>query len=798
MTKKTTHKKTVTQTATPAEPDVGSRLQALLFFACAGLLIIVPLLFSTAFHSTFVQPKFIALVCGTAIIILLLALVVGFAAKPLEQLRALKSSHLTLALLYLLTLALATYFGVSPRTSFFGSYDIQMGWLTYCGFLIGLIGLILACHRQPQRLEQILWAMVFTATLTAAYALVQAVGKDPFLPMSAYLFASPKGDILRVPGTLGHANYLGKFLLYTTPLGVSLTLISSGRRHRLALIATALAVLAIVLSGTRGAWVGAIFGLLTFVWLRREPTDLPRFERRQLIKAALLVLVVAVAFSIFAVSPVGHSVFARAVFADGVTGSGRTLLWRDALNMVPAYALNGCGPEGFRKAFLAYKSTELALYAPQNNNESSHNIYLDAIISYGLFGAIFYIALIASAFRLLWRSYRRVTNRRLRLLIVGMLSSLVAVGVHNFFIYDQIATGLYFFAFMALAVITAKMVAAQENAHAALPLSTDAKASQASASTEAPQTKNFSPTKVSEKIVRQAARALALAAIGAMLFAGWYAINATRTDMAIKRALQASTAKDLEGLQKNGEQAVRGINPINAYDYLYAQGLSEYLNRVQPLAGSTPTANAADERTPERLSALAETAMRHGEKALTHTLTPESNYVLLAYLARYANDKARLRQYAEEAVKWDNKFFSTHLMMAEALLANGAPAAALQEGEEALRWFPSSGAVLAFLTRAHDEQTATERDIQEWLMRGKKAIKKGRFERAKQFLQRAIRSSANGCPPGHQLLATLYEKLGDYEQAIREWEIFSRESPQTASTTAARIDALKQKLRLPK
>ena len=50
---------------------------------------------------------------------------------------------------------------------------------------------------------------------------------------------------------------------------------------------------------------------------------------------------------------------------------------------------------------------------------------------------------------------RRGPDTRTGLIITGLISSLAAVCVHNFFIYDQIPTGMYFFALMALAIAAA-------------------------------------------------------------------------------------------------------------------------------------------------------------------------------------------------------------------------------------------------------------------------------------------------------------------------------------------------------
>src|SRR5262249_54802362 len=117
-----------------------------------------------------------------------------------------------------------------------------------------------------------------------------------------------------------------------------------------------------------------------------------------------------------------------------------------------------CGAEGFRKAFLPYKSKELARLAPQINNESSHNSYLDAAISFGLVGVALYVAVLASMLSLLFSCHKLAISGRSRLILSGIFSSMIGVVVHNFFIFDQIPTGLYFFAFAALAQIASNTI----------------------------------------------------------------------------------------------------------------------------------------------------------------------------------------------------------------------------------------------------------------------------------------------------------------------------------------------------
>jgi putative inorganic carbon (HCO3(-)) transporter len=243
--------------------------------------------------------------------------------------------------------------------------------------------------------------MATTGFLAAAYGMAQSFGIEPFVSRNLYTFASPEGPLVRVSGTLGHSNYLGDFLLYTTPVTLGLALAERGWPRLLTVAGVALSVGAIVFSGTRGAWIGIVAGGVNFAVLEFKSGAATVVRSRPVALATALLLALSVAV-IVVVSPASRSVRerAKALISEGASSSGRMLLWRDSLRMVPSFSLVGCGPEGFRKAFLAFKSNELARLSPKANNESPHSAYLEALISHGIAGAVLYSAMICLALTL--------------------------------------------------------------------------------------------------------------------------------------------------------------------------------------------------------------------------------------------------------------------------------------------------------------------------------------------------------------------------------------------------------------
>ena len=774
--------KPASEAASPPIVGAANQVCRVLFAACLGLMVVVPLAMNTAVYHPFVAPKFALLLAGSALLLVLLALVLHFdirGGKPAagERLRLLGSMPVLLVSLYVVAVAVSTWFGVAPLASLFGSLESRMGLLSYLCFLIFFIALIVGIGRSEPRLVMTLWTMAGTGLVTSAYAFAQFVGRDPFLSPAGYTVASTAGAVLRVPGTLGHADYLGNFLLYTTPVSAALALMSNRRARRIGLFGVALSVAAIIFSGTRGAWLGALSGLaaagaLAYFNLRQgraaelqtrreSGPRLTNVTRRQKIAALTVAAVILASAGIIASSPRLISITRRLRSSvQDATGAGRTLLWRDAVKMVPRYAVTGCGPEGFSKAFLPYKSRQLARTAPQVTDESSHDAYLDALISSGLAGGILLPAMLFAVARLLWRTRKRASGTRSRMMIYGLLVALIAVSVHNVFIYNQIPMALYFFALMALAIAAANVVAGEPESEKPIA---------ATAPFRWPGLIGWVMTAVCTAVL-----------VGAC----WYGWRTMRADLAIKRAFR--TAEDYQQLVRNGQDAVDHDDAVGQYRYLFARALANFVDFTDFKSG-----DSAASSPPNRAEAI-ELATVQAQAALPNSLTPHDVCVTLAYLGLAARDNERLRVYATQAVGWDPNFYSAHWLMAESLLADGDLDGALAEAQQSLDLKSDFRNAISARARAHGQKP---RDVPGLLEAARQAENNSAFWKASKMLKRAVRQSRGPCPPCHRALAIVYEKMGIFEKAVNEWTILESEAPDLAATEQAsvRIKSLREK-----
>jgi tetratricopeptide (TPR) repeat protein len=453
------------------------------------------------------------------------------------------------------------------------------------------------------------------------------------------------------------------------------------------------------------------------------------------------------------------AVRARSIFTDRFTGAGRTLLWRDALGMVPEFSLIGCGPEAFNRVFPAHRSLDLAKHAALINNESPHNSYLEAAISFGLIGAIAYVAMAVSTVLLLMRSRRRAGNSQVRLIASGVVAAFVGVLVHNVFIYDQIPTGLYFFAFMAIALalfnMTKRGLAIEvENIQSA---------------------RRHTAVAIIAGVV-----CISLAATGC-----WYVLSLARAEVAIKQAFASANGRNLDDLVANGERAAASLEPTGAYDFLYARALSTYADRVSK-------DNALLGTSRERAIQIAES---RALSSLKHSFTPGSNYLLLAYLAFLEGNREKLNDYSREALRLDPNYFNAHWLRAEASLAAGDRDGAIEEAKRTLELRPGYAEALSTLARARGEAAFVSPRVQGLVERARLEVQRGRLSKAEEYLLRSVKDSNGPCPVCHRELALVYERENKYSAAINEWRQYAREAPSDAATDPAssRITRLEQK-----
>jgi O-antigen ligase len=398
---------------------------------------LVPLAIAPGLLSAFdITPKIaILLVCESALLL--------FCKQFVNGLRTLCASTpgrlfvIFLSLEWCSTLA-STLWSSNPALSELGSSWRRDGLLAQSAILLFAVIAAAWFTGQRDRIRVVLRTAVITGAVASLYGIAQYFGWDPFLPSNAYQAGEGVFTIVRPPSTFGHADYFANWLVIVAFLALALARIESAALWKTIARATvALTALAIVLSGTRSAMLGLLAGALIFLAIAR-----PSLDR----KLTLLFAAALASLALLYISPAGAKLRARVHWSlDDVRGGARLLLWRDAFHMAMDRPLLGFGPETFTAQFPPFESAELSRAYPDFYQESPHNMFLDALVSEGIPGAIVLLALCLLA---LWSAR---SNAALAAALAGAI-------VCQQFMVLTIPTALYFYLLIAMVIARTSQV----------------------------------------------------------------------------------------------------------------------------------------------------------------------------------------------------------------------------------------------------------------------------------------------------------------------------------------------------
>ena len=421
------------------------QLSALAAFLC------VPLLFSTQTRDQFELPKLIALSIGC------FPLVMGRLFDGARR----RPTLLEIAFfIWVFVQAAASLPGLSIawRTSLIGEYENFGGLLTSLALAAWFYGLGRGLPRTD--LQRISFFAVTTGFLSALYALAQSLGFD-FVEWNPETY-----NASRVFAGLGNPNFLSAYLAMALPLHLSfaldpksperkrtlaptlavllmgaalllsatgqgakrlgfsdqdldflwipglvgLVLLSVGlchplfRRGRLAAWGGSLLIgFGLVLTGSRGGWLGALAGFAVFALLRRSPASAsstvapapipsPKswWRSRGVWAGALFVVCLLV---------IGRPFFGRLAESTAhpleSLGRSRLTIWVPAVKMLHAHPWNGIGPDCFKIAFPQYSKFDFTandgLFV---SSRTAHNEWLQAAATSGWPGLLSLVFLV--------------------------------------------------------------------------------------------------------------------------------------------------------------------------------------------------------------------------------------------------------------------------------------------------------------------------------------------------------------------------------------------------------------------
>jgi O-antigen ligase len=297
----------------------------------------------------------------------------------------------TLWVALIVVLLLATINAVDPLSAWIGTPDRRLGLLTWLTFPALLLAGYACTARAATRI--VLRAGAFSGAVLGIWSAAELLDHSPL----GLHFADA-----RAGGPFGQPAYLGAACLLVGPLGLVTALDPSETRawRRAGALGATGALVALLASQTRAAWVGAVVAavVLAIALQRRRPG---RDRRKQALVA--VVALVGMVLVLGVTTPLGARAASTFDLHHG-TSAGRLDEWRIAVRTVTDHPVLGVGPEGYRTVFpREVDESYIRRYGVAVFPDRAHNGVLDVTIAGGLLAGLLYAALLVLVLRHAWR-----------------------------------------------------------------------------------------------------------------------------------------------------------------------------------------------------------------------------------------------------------------------------------------------------------------------------------------------------------------------------------------------------------
>ena len=283
-------------------------------------------------------------------------------------------------------------FLVSAVIAVWSAYDQNTAWSKFW-LVVGGIAIYYAfAHWSqleiPGTAEQQALMLSLLGAAVAAYFMVthnweQFPGKVHFLELIGRSLQAPLPDF---PGHRLHPNVAGGILAMTVPFACASIMLTRANSHRPWFFVSVITLLAIglglLLTSSRGAWIGLLAALGIVIWskITARLTPDPKMHRYLLFGGlAGFLMISALALLVF---PGGAERIVQ-LLPNTYTGSSRYDLLRNSLPLVSDYPFIGAGLGGYMMLYSTYSYLLHVGYSVH-----SHNVYIDVMIEQGILAII--------------------------------------------------------------------------------------------------------------------------------------------------------------------------------------------------------------------------------------------------------------------------------------------------------------------------------------------------------------------------------------------------------------------------
>lgn len=346
-----------------------------------------------------------------------------------KKVRLYTSKFDPLVLGFLVLVFLSTFTAIHFPTALHGRYMRYEGLFTFLNYGI-LYFLALQVFTSFEKLSKLSRAIVLGGGLTAFYGVIQYMGFDPLA------WTNVPFEERRSFSAFGNPDLLAGFLVILTPITIAEFFKAKSVKSS-ALMGTGLflALMCLLTTFTRGAWIAAAVALLVFIIIgARGIVSNPK-------KLIMVLAAFVVIFAVIAVysASTGHDVMnlikrlqSTTRITDGSAGM-RIETWKAGLKMTESSPLLGLGPDTFRLGsglHQTLKFVEIAQGKTLADNAHNYVIQLASGVGVpaGLIFLVFFVAVVVVAIR-----YSIKLQDDERLTYAGLISAILGYFIHLLF-----------------------------------------------------------------------------------------------------------------------------------------------------------------------------------------------------------------------------------------------------------------------------------------------------------------------------------------------------------------------------
>ncbi len=347
--------------------------------------------------------------------------------------------------IFVIVMLIADIFAVNPMKALWSNYERMDGWVTIIHMFMYF--LVLGSMMKAEKI----WLWFFRSSVAMSVIMfIIAIGE--------YYSGGPTNTMT----TLGNTIYVAVYFLFNffftlillykdviVKSAGTLASIFSKWLTYVYLIAAILFAYGVWITGTRGAILGLIGGLIMtaviIIIFEKENKIMKKLS------VALIVAIVIVVGGFFAVK---NTQFVKknsilnsfAVISwNSINGQGqaRQLIWPLAIKGFLEKPILGWGQEGFNYVFNKYYDPRL--YNQEQWFDRAHDEPLDMLVAGGALGLLAYLSMFVAAIYLLWKK-KNVLGVTDAALIVGLLAGYFFQGL---FVFDNLFSYVFFYTVLA-------------------------------------------------------------------------------------------------------------------------------------------------------------------------------------------------------------------------------------------------------------------------------------------------------------------------------------------------------------